>query len=300
MDLTLDDTQRALRESVATLLGRLDPPTGAYDLEVEQLLRRSGFLDLPRDADDGGLLGAMVIEDVARSFRDVAIGAHALVLPALGWHDVTGPVAVTVDGPARYAEGGGHAVVVDGDDACLVTIDAADPVPASWGYALAVPVTGRTIERNDGGAGALRSWTRLAVLAELVGLTEAALDIVIEHLGQRVQFGKPLTAQQALRHRLALLRVRLDGSRLLTYRAAWERAAPGATLEASAYTVAAGTHAVRELHQLCGSIGLTEEFELHRATTRIVTLCAELGGAHTQRRALAHDRWPTDVVERDD
>jgi alkylation response protein AidB-like acyl-CoA dehydrogenase len=292
VNLSLDDTQRALRAAVATLLDRLDPPTDTYDVQAEEQLRAAGFLDLPRDAADGGLLAVMVVEDVARSCRNLAIGAHALVLPALGWHHVEGPVAMPGDGPARHVHAGGHVLVVDGDDARLAIVDSVEVTPSSWGPALGRPILGPTVEVRAGAGSALVSWARLAVAAELVGLTEAALGVVVEHLGGRVQFGRPLTAQQALRHRLALLRTRIDGSRLLVYRAGWANADGALTLEATTYTAAAGTIAVRELHQLCGSIGLTEEFDLHRFTARILTLCAELGGAHAQRRALAQLRWP--------
>jgi alkylation response protein AidB-like acyl-CoA dehydrogenase len=165
-------------------------------------------------------------------------------------------------------------------------------VAERWGFQTATPVLGRPLRHREGGAAELAAWWRLSTSAEIVGLADAALRCVADHLGQRVQFGRSLTAQQALRHRLAVLRVRVDGSRLLTYRAAWSGADAGQSLEAAAYTASTGRHAVRDLHQMCGAIGLTEEYALQRWTTRIVVLCSELGGAVGQQRALARHRWP--------
>jgi hypothetical protein len=294
VDFALSDVEQSVRDSVATLLQRLGPPTARYDLDAEAQLRSAGFLGIASDAAGSALLAAMVVEDVARSLRNLAIGSHALALPALGWADVEGPVTVALaDGaPARFVEAGGHALVVDGGDVRLVEVMGVRLVAERWGFQTATPVLGRPLRHREGGAAELAAWWRLSTSAEIVGLADAALRCVADHLGQRVQFGRSLTAQQALRHRLAVLRVRLDGSRLLTYRAAWSGADAGQTLEAAAYTASTGRLAVRELHQMCGAIGLTEEYALQRWTTRIVVLCSELGGAVGQQRALARHRWP--------
>jgi len=61
---------------------------------------------------------------------------------------------------------------------------------------------------------------RASLAATATGQAEAALGLMIGHAKERVQFGRPLAANQVVRHRLADLRTRIDLSRLLVRRVA--------------------------------------------------------------------------------
>jgi alkylation response protein AidB-like acyl-CoA dehydrogenase len=61
---------------------------------------------------------------------------------------------------------------------------------------------------------------RIAAAAMCTGAAQAALDAAIEYVKGREQFGVPVAASQAVRHRLADAHVRVHQARLLTYRAA--------------------------------------------------------------------------------
>jgi alkylation response protein AidB-like acyl-CoA dehydrogenase len=63
--------------------------------------------------------------------------------------------------------------------------------------------------------------SRASMAATVTGCAEAALDCALRHAQERVQFGRPIGANQAIRHRLADMRMRVDQSRLVVRHLAW-------------------------------------------------------------------------------
>lgn len=61
---------------------------------------------------------------------------------------------------------------------------------------------------------------RLGIAALCCGVAQRAIDLVVDHLNHREQFGRPLARFQGLRWRVARLDADLEAARLLTYRAA--------------------------------------------------------------------------------
>jgi alkylation response protein AidB-like acyl-CoA dehydrogenase len=86
-----------------------------------------------------------------------------------------------------------------------------------------VPVENRLGEEGQGFFLAMKSFehTRPLVAACAVGLARAAYEYAMEYAQQRVQFGKPILAKQAVRFMLADMATEIDAARLLTWRAAW-------------------------------------------------------------------------------
>lgn len=64
---------------------------------------------------------------------------------------------------------------------------------------------------------------RPTVGAAALGIAQRALDEALEYTSMRVQFGKKLCDQQAVRMRLAEMRVAIEASRLLVFQAAWAK-----------------------------------------------------------------------------
>src|SRR5947209_19036568 len=64
-------------------------------------------------------------------------------------------------------------------------------------------------------------WERACLFAIYLGLMERQLDQCVRHAATRHQFGRPIGRNQAVSHRIAAMRQRLDGARLLLYRACW-------------------------------------------------------------------------------
>jgi alkylation response protein AidB-like acyl-CoA dehydrogenase len=135
---------------------------------------------------------------------------------------------------------------------------------------------------------------RLALAAELVGLSERVLEITLDFLRQRHQFGKPIGAQQALQHRVVDLwiQVQLAGAALEAAvdvhesdATAARRAAASSSAKARAAAVA--RRVCNEALQLHGAIGFTDEYELGIHFNRALALAPWLGTAAEHRRRYA-------------
>jgi len=61
---------------------------------------------------------------------------------------------------------------------------------------------------------------RIGIAAQAVGIARAALEASLEYAKQRVQFGKPIAANQAIQFMLADMATEIDAARLLTLNAA--------------------------------------------------------------------------------
>jgi alkylation response protein AidB-like acyl-CoA dehydrogenase len=64
-------------------------------------------------------------------------------------------------------------------------------------------------------------WERACLFAAYVGRIERLAELCADHVRTRLQFGRPIGANQAVSHRLARMRVRLEAVRLLLWRACW-------------------------------------------------------------------------------
>ncbi|MBI4734956.1 MAG: acyl-CoA dehydrogenase [candidate division NC10 bacterium] len=61
---------------------------------------------------------------------------------------------------------------------------------------------------------------RIGIAAQAVGIARAALEASLDYAKQRVQFGKPIAANQAIQFMLADMAMEIDAARLLTLNAA--------------------------------------------------------------------------------
>jgi alkylation response protein AidB-like acyl-CoA dehydrogenase len=86
-----------------------------------------------------------------------------------------------------------------------------------------VPARRRLGGEGQGAAifqGAMR-WERTCLFAAYVGRLERLTELSADHARTRTQFGRPIGSNQAVSHRLARMRVRLEAARLLLWRACW-------------------------------------------------------------------------------
>jgi alkylation response protein AidB-like acyl-CoA dehydrogenase len=270
---------------------------GEYDVTLERALDESGFADVARAEESGPLEAALVVEAVARHAGVVAVGAGALVVPALAV-SAQGPVALvraTDPGPVRYASHARTLVLDEGDVARVIPLEPGDaePVASNFGYPFGALRTGRDpgVACGAGSGECLRAWWRVALAAEAAGTMRAALDVTLDYVKQRRQFGRAIGSFQALQHRLAECHVLAEGSRWLALEAAWQGAPPEAAAGAAAYAAAAAARVFAETHQLSGAIGFTREHDLHVFSMRLVALGLELGGLAEHRRAAARAHW---------
>jgi alkylation response protein AidB-like acyl-CoA dehydrogenase len=135
------------------------------------------------------------------------------------------------------------------------------------------------------------------VCADAVGVGEHLLAATVEYAKLRVQFGRPIGSFQAIKHKCADMRIRLQASRVATYYAAMALAAgtkdaTAAASAAKAYVADAIRRLATEALQVHGGIGMTWEHDLHLYYRRAKADEILVGDAGLHRRRL------TDVTVR--
>ncbi|MBE1489192.1 acyl-CoA dehydrogenase family protein [Plantactinospora soyae] len=100
-------------------------------------------------------------------------------------------------------------------------------------------------------------WERTCLFALYVGLQDRLVDQVVAHAKERRQFGRPLREFQSVSNRIVEMKLRLESSRLLLYRACWslDRAEPDplcSALSKLAVSEAAVASAVDAVQLLAG------------------------------------------------
>jgi len=131
----------------------------------------------------------------------------------------------------------------------------------------------------------------IARCAEMVGLAQQALDMTLEYARERIAFGHPIGAFQAVQHRCADMLVDVDGARFATYQAAWRlsQGLPAAreAAIAGAWAGRACQRVMQAAHQVHGAIGFTEDHILHYYTKKAAAAAASFGDADFQLKKLA-------------
>jgi alkylation response protein AidB-like acyl-CoA dehydrogenase len=109
---------------------------------------------------------------------------------------------------------------------------------------------------------------RIGIAAQALGIAQNALEEAINYSKTRVQFGKPIANNQAIAFMLADMATKIDAARLLTYRAASNKAlglpysqeAAMAKMFASDTAMSVTTDAV----QIFGGYGYSREYPVER------------------------------------
>lgn len=176
--------------------------------------------------------------------------------------DVADEVYVVVDGVLHSATAGSARVSVD-RSRHLFDVTPGDAV-------------------THGDLGAAYDLAVLATAAQLLGAGERVLADAVTYVKQRKQFGREIGSYQAIKHRLADVRIALDFARPLVFGAAL--VSTGSTDErarsVSAAKVAcadAAYLASRTGLQVHGAIGYTQEFDLSVWITKVRALVTAWG-----------------------
>ena len=109
---------------------------------------------------------------------------------------------------------------------------------------------------------------RIGIAAQAVGIAQAALDAAISYTKERIQCGKPISANQGIQWMLADMATELQAARLLTYDAAMKRdTGERYSMEAAMAKLKAASVAmdisVKSI-QLHGGIGFTTNYPVER------------------------------------
>jgi alkylation response protein AidB-like acyl-CoA dehydrogenase len=126
--------------------------------------------------------------------------------------------------------------------------------------------------------------------AQMAGAMERVLALTVQYAKDRVQFGKPIGAYQAIQQQLAVLAGQ-SAAATRAVDAAFETAARGDDLffDVAVAKIRAGEAAgvaASVAHQVHGAIGFTDEHVLHYFTRRLWTWRAEFGSESFWARRL--------------
>jgi alkylation response protein AidB-like acyl-CoA dehydrogenase len=263
-------TALALRAEASDVLGRLAAGELTVALAVDLATTPGSGFPAQVTADSAGALSGAV-----RNVAD-AITATRLLVPA------TGP-----EGPAVY--------LVDAEAARrdpVVSLDLTRPLTdVSFDATPAVPLGVSGDRSRDALDGALSVGAAM-LAAEQLGLAQRCLDMIVEYLKTRYQFGRQIGSFQALKHSAADLWIAVTQSRALARYAAdcvatQDPDTAVAVSLAKAHCSETALRAAEECVQLHGGIGFTWEHPAHLYLKRAKADSLALGTAAAHRARLA-------------
>jgi alkylation response protein AidB-like acyl-CoA dehydrogenase len=156
-----------------------------------------------------------------------------------------------------------------------------------------VPAGDRVGEEGDGMALSAQASDLARVLAGAagVGLARAAMAEAVKYARERVQFGKPIAANQAIQFMLAEMAAGIEAAKLLVYQAAWllDQGFPCTGQSAMAKLVAteAAMRIATDAVQVLGGYGYSREYPVEKYMRDAKTLQLFEGGGFAQRALIA-------------
>jgi alkylation response protein AidB-like acyl-CoA dehydrogenase len=257
-----------------------------------------GWLGVSIAEDEGGvglsfLEEAMLFEELGYAlYPGPYLETIGLALPWLGAEER----AAVASGETRWsAEVNGYVPKLGSVDRVVADGSAFDAAGEEEASVDPLRPLGR-LERGDaaplpGSGDAARA--RTAMACEAVGVAQRVLELGIEHVKTREQFGKPIGVYQAVSHALANTYGDVELARSLAYWAAWcvaegDEQAPVAAAAAKAFATEAAVAACERSIQVHGGTGFTWEHPLHRFYKRALWL-EGFGDRPAQLRAEVAD-----------
>jgi alkylation response protein AidB-like acyl-CoA dehydrogenase len=207
-------------------------------------------------------------------------------------------IAARPEGPAENAPVSLFAVTpttAGVERAALPTLDRTRRLAELRLEGVIVPESARLGEEGAAGPALDRALAlgAIALAAELVGVSQHALDTAVAYAKERVQFGRPIGSFQAIKHKCADMMIKLEAARSATYWAACAAAEPEAetlALAASSAKAAASDAAffcTGTALQIFGGVGFTSEYDIHLYLKRARAGAALLGDAAFHREQVA-------------
>ena len=255
-------------------------------------LRELGWIgaSAPEERGGGGLSfvdEALLFEEAGRALYSGPFLTTAVVVPALpqvgdeAWSLELDALVPDLEKVDRVLREDMTAVPAEGET--LATVDETRPLGRLS------TTDGHTLE---GDFEPVRLRLLAALAAEAVGVAQKALELGVEYVSQREQFGKKIGTYQAVSHPLADTYVETELARSLAYWAAWSVAeederAPLAAAAAKAQCAETAVAACERSIQVHGGIGFTWEHPLHRYYKRAQWIDAFGGHAARQRAVVA-------------
>ncbi len=261
------------------VLGALVPEAqgglGLSEIDVVLLAEETGRVALPEPFVEHMLVGAPLLatEAAASGITTVTAG------------DPLVPYADTADTIVRL---GHESFVADRDDSTLEAHRSVDHSRRL--FSVETSGSPRALDAAEVSTAYWRG--TLGFSAQLVGLGHHLLATTVEYVVARRQFGVPIGSFQAIKHKLADVRIALEFAAPLVYRAAYsltvsDPAARTHVAMAKAASADAATLAARHALQCHGAMGYSFEYDLHLWIKRVWALAAAWGDATWHRELVA-------------
>lgn len=196
-------------------------------------------------------------------------------LPGIASGEQRGTVAYVKDGAAELvpdADSAAFVVAIDGStatviDAAEAQAETADTIDSTRRFSR-VEVPSGAGEALAGDAAAGIGPIAVAIAAELVGVSQRAMEMAVEYAKDRQQFGRPIGTNQAVSHRCAQMLLEIESARSAALYAGWAadhepETLPLASAMAKAYASDTGWRVTASSLQVHGGIGFTWEHDLH-------------------------------------
>jgi len=178
-----------------------------------------------------------------------------------------------------------------------VAVETAEPLDPTrrWGAVSLRGARGRAVGEPGAAAAPLaRALDRatIALAFEMVGGAERCLEMAVAYAKERVQFGRPIGAFQAVKHKCAEVLLEVEGAKSAVHFAGWVAAEdrPELAQAASLARVAAADAYLRasaENVQIHGGVGFTWEYDPHLFYKRAKTSEWLLGDPIRHRARIA-------------
>jgi alkylation response protein AidB-like acyl-CoA dehydrogenase len=134
------------------------------------------------------------------------------------------------------------------------------------------------------------NWERACLFGAWVGVMDRQLERAVAFAQERRQFGKAIVKYQAVSHRLADMKLRLDAARLLLYRACWLKdQGDDAVMEVALSKIAISEAVIQsslDSIQIHGALGVIEEAGIERALRDSVSSTIYSGTTEIQRELV--------------
>jgi alkylation response protein AidB-like acyl-CoA dehydrogenase len=306
VNLELTDDEQLLRDSCASLFkrhagtarARALTESRATDTELMTALDEAGMLDLALDPEIGPI-GAQFVSEWASEAAAVApVGWRCLVAPHVIPGDIPPVVAIMWGGSGslcRYAEDADVLLSVQGDDVHMSRRGdwSCTPVPSRYGFPLSNVEILASESLGPDAANALNRWAKVSLATEIAGAGRSAVQLTVQYVKDREQFGRALGTYQTIQHRLAECYVSIEALSLLAKEAAFFDATEERAAVAATYACDIAHRVFTDLHQFTGAMGFAKEYDLYLWSMKIQFLAQEAGGLPASSDALCDARWGT-------
>jgi hypothetical protein len=137
----------------------------------------------------------------------------------------------------------------------------------------------------------IMQWERIFILANTIGIMERQLDVCVEYAKERKPADTPISKYQSVANKIVDMKMRLESSRLMLYKAAWMKSRnKSALLESSMaklHVSEAYVQNSRDAIQIYGGYGYMVEYEFERELRDALASTIYSGTSEIQKNIIA-------------